>query len=55
VVHVGPHSGLGEAHREVIDWCGRQGLTPAGPRWEIYGPHRDDERALTTEAAYLVS
>jgi len=55
VVHTGPYSGLGEAHRAVLGWCTEQGLVAAGPRWEIYGPHRDDPAELTTEISYLLS
>src|SRR2546429_4348460 len=41
-VHSGPYGGLASAHRAVLDWCAAQGRQPAGPRWEVYGPHRDD-------------
>jgi effector-binding domain-containing protein len=55
VVHTGPYSRLGDSHRAVLDWCTEQGLATAGPRWEIYGPHRDDPAELTTEISYLIS
>lgn len=55
VVHTGPYSGLGEAHRAVVDWCARHGRTVAGPRWEVYGPHNDDAMLVTTEVCYLLS
>jgi len=54
-VHRGPYAGLASAHRAVIDWCAAQGRQPAGPRWEVYGPHRDDPGELWTEVYYLLS
>jgi len=32
-----------------------QGRWLAGPRWEVYGPHRDDPAELTTEVCWLLS
>jgi effector-binding domain-containing protein len=54
-VHRGPYSGLGEAHRAVLDWCASEGRRPAGPRWEVYGPHNDDPAEVWTEVYYLLS
>jgi effector-binding domain-containing protein len=54
-VHRGPYAGLASAHRAVLDWCAAQGRRPAGPRWEVYGPHRDDPAELTTEVSWLLS
>ncbi len=54
-VHRGPYAGLASAHRAVLDWCAAQGLRPAGPRWEVYGPHHDDPAELSTEVYYLLS
>ena len=54
-VHRGPYAGLAAAHRAVADWCTAQGRRPAGPRWEVYGPHRDDPAELTTEIFWLLS
>ncbi|BEP12115.1 hypothetical protein acdb102_04260 [Acidothermaceae bacterium B102] len=54
-VHHGSYAGLGSAHERVLDWCREQGLHPAGPRWEIYGPHRDDPAEVTTEICYLLA
>jgi effector-binding domain-containing protein len=54
-VHGGPYGGLASAHRAVLDWCAAQGRRPAGPRWEVYGPHRDDPAELRTEVYYLLS
>ena len=53
--HTGPYEGLGQAHRAVFDWCAARGLPPAGPRWEIYGPHHDDPSQLRTEIFWLLS
>lgn len=53
-VHHGPYPGLAAAHRAVADWCRAAGRRPAGPRWEVYGPHRDDPAELTTEISWLL-
>ena len=52
--HRGSYARLGAAHRAVLDWCAAAGRLPAGPRWEVYGPHRDDPAAVWTEVAYLL-
>jgi effector-binding domain-containing protein len=54
-VHKGPYAGLASAHRAVLDWCAETGRRPAGPRWEIYGPHAADPAELATEVYYLLS
>jgi len=54
-VHRGPYAELGSAHRAVLDWCAAQGRRPAGPRWEVYGPHRDDPVEVWTAVSYLLS
>ncbi len=54
-VHRGPYAGLASAHRAMLDWCAAQGLRQAGPRWEIYGPHRDDPAELRTEVSWLLA
>jgi effector-binding domain-containing protein len=54
-VHRGPYGGLASAHRAVHDWCTAHARTPAGPRWEIYGPHHDDPAEVWTEVYYLLS
>jgi effector-binding domain-containing protein len=54
-VHRGSYAGLGSAHRAVLDWCAAQGRRPAGPRWEVYGPHHDDPAKIWTEVYYLLS
>jgi effector-binding domain-containing protein len=54
-VHHGPYDGIGSAHQAVADWCAEQGRRPAGPRWEVYGPHRDDPAELWTEITWLLT
>src|SRR5271165_2518941 len=54
-IHQGPYAGLVSAHRAVLDWCATQGRRPTGPRWEVYGPHREDPAELRTEVYYLLS
>jgi effector-binding domain-containing protein len=54
-VHRGGYEGLRLAHRAVVLWCAAQGLRLAGPRWEIYGPHRDDPAELETAVYHLLA
>lgn len=54
-VHRGPYSALGSAHQAVLDWCAAHDRPPAGPRWEVYGPHRDDPAEVWTEVYHLLS
>lgn len=54
VRHHGPYQELGRAHDAVLSWCAEQGCRPAGPRWEVYGPHRDDPAELTVQVGYLL-
>ena len=54
-VHHGSYGGLGEAHGAIRDWCAANGRTPAGPRWEVYGPHRDDPSQAWTEVHWLLA
>ncbi len=37
----GSFEGLPGAWQILFDWCGREGLTPSGINWEIYGPTQD--------------
>jgi effector-binding domain-containing protein len=53
-VHRGWYDGLGLAHRAVVGSCAERGLALAGPRWEVYGPHRDDPAEVETEVYYLL-
>jgi len=53
-VHRGPYRGLPSAHRAVLEWCSTNARRPAGPRWEIYGPHEDDAAKVWTEVCWLL-
>src|SRR5436305_10786083 len=53
--HRGPYGELDRAHRGVRDWCAAHRRPAAGPRWEVYGPHRDDPAELWTEVYYLLA
>lgn len=52
--HRGPYTGLAAAHQAVLDWCAAHGRRPAGPRWEVYGPHRADPAEVWTEIYWLL-
>ena len=54
-VHRGSYAALGAAHQAVADWCAAHGRRPAGPRWEVYGPHHDDPAEVWTEVYHLLS
>jgi effector-binding domain-containing protein len=54
-VHRGSYAELGAAHQAVSDWCGANGERPAGPRWEIYGPHDPDLANVWTEVHHLLA
>lgn len=54
-VHRGAYGGLSSAHSAVVRWCAARGRRLAGPRWEIYGPHRDDPAELETEVYHLLA
>ncbi len=45
VTHHGSYGELGLAHRAIIEWCDRQNLHRAGPRWEVYGHMREGSDA----------
>ena len=53
-VHRGPYAALGSAHDAVVRWCAAEGLHRAGPRWEVYGPHREDPADLETRVFHLL-
>jgi effector-binding domain-containing protein len=53
-MHRGGYDGLRSAHGAVVRWCAVEGWQLAGPRWEIYGPHRDDPAELEVEVHYLL-
>ena len=56
--HFGSYAELGQAHAAVQAYCREQGLTLAGPNWEIYGhwdPAWDTEPArIRTDVFYLL-
>lgn len=54
-VHRGGYDGLGSAHEAVVRWSATEGRKLAGPRWEIYGPHREDPADIETEVYYLLA
>jgi effector-binding domain-containing protein len=53
--HVGGYAGLGRAHDAVTRWVALNGENVAGPRWEVYGPHDDDEAKVWTDVCYLLA
>lgn len=54
-VHRGPFGEVRAAHDAVARWCAAHGHRPAGPRWEIYGPHDDDPARHWTKVFWLLS
>jgi effector-binding domain-containing protein len=54
-VHRGPYDQFDATYTALRQWCAAQGLTLAGPRWEVYGDWADDPAALETEIACLVA
>ena len=53
-VHVGPYSGLPDAHQAIRRWCTDHRCALAGPNWEIYGHWLEDETQLRTDVFYLL-
>ena len=53
--HRGSSTGLGEAHETVRNWVADHGRRLAGPRWEVYGPHRDDPAELWVDVSYRLA
>ena len=53
-VHRGSFTALGSAHDAIADWCRAHAHRPAGPRWEVYGPHSDDPSRIGVEVKWLV-
>lgn len=39
----GSFEGLPGAWQILFDWCSREGLTPSGINWEVYGAEQDAE------------
>lgn len=54
-VNVGRYDQMGKAHEAVRSWCEAQGLSLAGPNWEVYGHWNDDPQQLRTGVFYLLS
>ena len=54
-VHVGPYSGLGEAHSAIRRWCRENQRQLASASWEIYGHWNDDPQKLETKICYLLA
>ncbi|HWA00101.1 MAG TPA: GyrI-like domain-containing protein [Caulobacterales bacterium] len=54
-VHVGPYSGLAQAHKAVHDWCAANNRRVGAASWEIYGDWNEDETELETEVVYLLA
>lgn len=54
-VHHGPFELLGGGHDALARWCTEQGVTRAGPSWEIYGHWYEDPALLQTEIYYLLA
>src|SRR5437868_6701013 len=56
--HFGPYGRLHEAHEAIRRWCGKNGYTPAGPNWEVYGHWLDewnsDPSGICTDVFYLL-
>jgi effector-binding domain-containing protein len=50
--HWGSYAQLGEAHDAVVRHCEAHGLTRTGQRWEVYGPHSDDQSQVWTEVCW---
>jgi hypothetical protein len=48
----GDYSGLGAAHRAVLDFCQARGRVPTGVKWEIYGHMDEDPAALPETEVY---
>lgn len=53
-MHVGPYSGIPDAHQVVREWCALNGHALAGPNWEVYGHWNEDESKLETEVFHLL-
>ena len=56
--HFGPYGQLHHAHKAILQWCGKNGDTLAGPSWEIYGHWKEewnsDPSRIRTEIYYLL-
>lgn len=52
--HVGPYTGLSQAHMAVHTWCAQNGKAIGAQSWELYGDWDEDESKLETEIFYLL-
>ena len=59
VTHLGPYSGLGQAHVTVREWARTSGHRLAGPNWEIYGHWQEawntDPSLIRTDVCYGIA
>lgn len=57
--HLGPYGRLHDAHSAIHRWCRANGLTLAGPSWEIYGHWKEewnsDPSRIVTDVYYLLA
>ena len=54
-MHIGPYSGLREAHDAIHAWIAANNRASAGSSWEIYGDWGDDPTKLETTIMYLLA
>ena len=54
VVHRGPYSQLGNAHRALHQWCAANGRRIGAKSMEVYGDWSDDPAKLETTIEYLL-
>jgi effector-binding domain-containing protein len=54
-VHRGSFADLGAAHDAVVGWCVANGHQRSGVRWEVYGPHNDDQAQQWVEVSWLLA
>jgi effector-binding domain-containing protein len=54
VVHRGPYSQLGNAHRALHQWCAANGRRIGGNSMEVYGDWTEDPAKLETTVEYLL-
>lgn len=53
-LHRGHYRNLGETYDAIVGYCRREGLRLAGPYWEYYSHHTDDEDQLETDVCMLL-
>ena len=52
--HMGPYSGIPNAHDAIVKWCSANHRERAGPTWEVYGHWSDDPAKLRTDIFHLL-